>query len=489
MQVMLCRWFYNQYVMKRTAFISGLVFILGLTLSAQDNANKLEGSWSGNMKTAAGELQLVIHFAMTEADTVKASMDSPDQGVKGIPCGRVTLDDDTLMVDIPMVRGSFRGGFTNDSIITGRWTQLGREYDLSLKKGAKPIVYSRPQEPMPPYPYREEEVTFMNTVENFSLAGTLTLPQGEGPFPAVVLITGSGQQDRDETIFMHKPFKVLADHLTRNGIAVLRYDDRGVGGSKGRLTEATTMSFADDAEAAVNYLMQRAEIDKKKIGLAGHSEGGLIAPIVASRNANIAFVISLAGPGVTGYDAIIQQNIDFFTVSEMPQEDLETQLHMLRNLFTIVMDSKDQRTAAKRAMEWYNGELDTMGLAPEERAQRMTDFTQGLIQTNNAWWKYFLSADPALYWSNVQCPVLALNGEKDFQVNHKQNLPAIKNAVRRGGNRKVKTVALPGLNHLFQNAGTGLTTEYPKIEETFSPAAMDLITKWIRKTVKSGKRQ
>ncbi len=431
------------------------------------------------------DLRMVFNFTLTEADTIKATLDSPDQNAMGIPLGRVTLQGDSLFVEAPMIRGRYSGKVSGDSLITGTWMQLGRNYSTDLRRGSvAPVTYNRPQEPQPPYPYREEEVTFRNTAESFDLAGTLTVPEGAGPFPAVVLITGSGQQDRDETVLHHKPFKVIADHLTRNGIAVLRYDDRGVGGSKGSLTGATSLSFAGDAEAAVAFLAGRPEIDPKKIGLAGHSEGGLIAPIVASRNSTIAFVISLAGPGVTGYDAIIQQNIDFFRVTGMPEEALEKQLHMLRNIFRFVMAGEDQRTVAKQAMEWYNKELDAKGVTPEERREQMSQFAQALAQTNNAWWKNFLSSDPAQFWNKVRCPVLALNGDKDIQVNHAQNLPAIKAAVKKGGNRKVKTVSLPSLNHLFQHAETGAVTEYATIEETFSPAALDLMTTWIRKTLK-----
>jgi len=361
---------------------------------------------------------------------------------------------------------------------------MGRKNDLTIKKGVKPVVHNRPQEPKPPYPYREEEVTFINTVENFSLTGTLTLPQGEGPFPAVVLISGSGQQDRNETVFMHKPFLVLADHLTRNGIAVLRYDDRGVGKSKGNAIKATSLSFADDAEAAVNYLMQRSEINVKKTGLAGHSEGGLIAPIVASRNRNIAFIVSLAGPGVTGYDVILRQTEDIMRASGAAQAEIAETLATNGQLFHMLIDESDQRKFSKDAMEWYGKELDKKGLTQEERQQKMAAFAQGLVSANNPWMRYFLATDPAQFWSQVKCPVLALNGEKDLQVSQEINLPAIRAAVRSGGNRKVKTVMLPGLNHLFQHSETGSPDEYIKIEETFSPEAMEIITLWIRKTMK-----
>lgn len=470
--------------MKRTALVAGLFLTVAFTLTGQRTFSDIEGSWSGKIKTPAGELQMVLHFTMTEADTIKGVADAPDQGVKDIPCGRVTLEEDTLFVDIPMTKGSFRGGFSCDTVITGIWSQLGGRYDLTLRKGAKPVVHNRPQEPKPPFPYREEEVTFMNTVENFSLAGTLTLPEGEGPFPAVVLISGSGQQDRNETVFLHKPFLVLADHLTRNGIAVLRYDDRGIGKSKGKTNNATSLSFADDAEAAVNYLLQRPEVNRKKIGLAGHSEGGLIAPIVASRNSNIAFIVSLAGPGVKGQDIMLKQAADVLKANGSSEEEIQETVTNNSYLFRMVTEEPDQRKFVKDAMAWYGKELESKGVSPEESKEKMAAFTQGLISVNNPWMRYFIVTDPAQFWSKVKCPVLALNGEKDLQVNHEMNLPAIRNALHSGGNRKVKTIMLPGLNHIFQTSESGSPADYVQIEETFSPAAMDLITTWIRKTMK-----
>lgn len=470
--------------MKRTCLSLFAILLLTITIYGQRTFRDLEGSWSGNIKTPAGELQMVLHFSMTEADTIKATADAPTQGAMDLPCGRVTMTHDTVFVDIPIVKGFFRGGFSSDTVITGVWSQLGGKYDLELKKGAKPVEQKRPQEPKPPYPYSEEEVTFMNTVENFSLAGTLTLPQGEGPFPAVVLITGSGQQDRDETVYNHKPFKVIADHLTRNGIAVLRYDDRGAGKSKGKTNNATSLTNADDAEAAVNYLLQRPEINKNKIGLAGHSEGGLIAPIIASRNAKIAFVISLAGPGVKGYDILLKQAEDIMRASGSTQAEIDETIASNGHLFRMVVAEPDQRKFVKEAMEWFSKELESKGLTPEERKQQMATFTQGLVSVNNPWMRYFIDADPVPFWSGVKCPVLALNGGKDLQVNHEMNLPAIKAAVRSGGNRKVKTVMLPGLNHLFQTSVTGAPVEYGSIEETFSPAALELMTSWIRRTMK-----
>jgi len=383
-----------------------------------------------------------------------------------------------------MIKGQYSGIFSDDSTLTGTWIQLGRKYPLDLKKNAAPVTYNRPQEPVKPYPYKEEEVTFTNSVENFDLAGTLTIPEGKGPFPAVVMITGSGQEDRNETVFSHKPFLVIADYLTRNGIAVLRYDDRGFGGSKGSAANATSLSFADDAAAAVAYLLGRPEINPKKIGLAGHSEGGLIAPIVASKNKNIAFIVSLAGPGVSGYDIISKQTKDIMLASGSTEKEADEAWATNSSLFKIIMAQPDQRKAAKEAIEWFSAELERKGLSPDERKEQMAAFTGGIAQANNTWMRYFLSTDPAAFWKEVKCPVLALNGDKDLQVNYQMNLPAIKTAVISGGNKKVKTVILPGHNHLFQHCTTGAPAEYVTIEETFSPEALAIITKWIKKTMK-----
>ncbi len=468
----------------RIALITLFLFITAGTVMCQRSVKDIEGPWTGTLKEGGAELSMIFKFTMTEADTVKATLDVPAQSALNLPLGRVTFAGDTLTVDAPMIKGQYRGIFSDDSTLTGTWIQLGKKYPLDLKKNAAPVTYNRPQEPVKPYPYKEEEVTFKNNVQNFDLAGTLTLPDGPGPFAAVVMITGSGQEDRNETVFAHKPFLVIADYLTRNGIAVLRYDDRGVGGSKGNVANATSLSFADDAAAAVTYLLGRPEINPKKIGLAGHSEGGLIAPIVASKNESVAFIVSLAGPGVSGYDILSKQTRDVLAASGSSEKEIEEAWAANSSLFKIIMAEPDQRKAAKEAMEWYSKDLDSKGLSADERRDKMAAFAQGIGQVNNPWMRYFLSTDPAVFWKQVKCPVLALNGDKDLQVNYEQNLPAIKAAVSSGGNKKIKTIILPGHNHLFQHCTTGAPAEYITIEETFSPEALEIITNWIKKTVK-----
>ena len=475
--------------MKRRRILLTLLSLLlsaGI-MTAQKTLKDIEGSWMGKLSAGGVELRLVFNFTLSEADTIKATLDSPDQAAQGIPLGRVTLAGDTLYISAPMLLGSYKGAMVSDSLVTGSWTQAGKSYPLDVRRQGAPVVINRPQEPKPPFPYKSEDVTFSNKVENFDLAGTLTLPEGSGPFPAVVLISGSGAQDRDEALLGHKPFLVLADYLTRNGIAVLRYDDRGVGKSKGNMSRATSLSLADDAEAAVTYLLTRPEINNKMIGLAGHSEGGLIAPIVGSRNSNIAFIVSLAGPGVSGYNIILKQTRDISAVSGVSEKDIEETISTNSKLFEMVIAEADQRQLAKDAMEWYNKELDGKAVTTEERKDLMAKFTQALLSVNNPWFRYFLAADPAEYWSQVKCPVLAINGEKDLQVDAEINLPAIKSALKEGKNKKVTIISLPGLNHLFQHCTTGSPAEFASIEETFSPEALKIISDWITVTGKKRK--
>ena len=470
--------------MKSITSLICVLFALNIAASGQRSANDIEGSWSGVLNTPAGNLSLVLNFSLSEAEILEATLDSPDQGAFGIPCGKVNLNGDTIDVDVPAIQGSYSGVFSNDTLLSGAWKQGGLSFILNLKKGTNAVVYNRPQEPKPPFPYRVEEVKFINKAENFKLAGSLTLPEGEGPFAAVVLISGSGPQDRDESVFNHKPFWVLADHLSRKGIAVLRYDDRGVGGSEGVHENASSLNFADDAEAAFDYLMHHPLINKKKIGLAGHSEGGLIASIVAARNNKVAFVVSLAGPGINGRDLLLKQTGDIMRVSGAPQALIDETLATNEKVLDMAIEESDQELFANKAMEWYVSELDKKNPGEDERRAKISEFTQAINAVNNPWMRYFLKTDPAQFWSQVQCPVLAINGEKDTQVNHEANLNAIKRAVNRGGNQKIKIVALAGQNHIFQNCESGSPAEYIKIEETFSPVSLELISSWIRESMK-----
>jgi hypothetical protein len=367
----------------------------------------------------------------------------------------------------------------SDSAIDGTWTQRGVDFNVNLKKLKTAFTVSRPQEPKPPFPYTSEDVTFINDKFNIKLAGTLTIPSGPGPFKAVIMITGSGAQNRNEELMGHKPFLIIADYLSRNGIAVLRYDDRGVGGSQGNYSEATSADLATDAEAALNFLRNDPKINQKEIGFIGHSEGGLIAPIVATSHDDVGFIVSLAGPGVTGQQIIIRQAQDIGRLSGEKEIDIKESTETNKKLYAVLRKEKDNNKAETKILAIYK-EILLKKKTPEGDAEKaVSQLKISFGASTYTWWRYFIMTDPAIYWKKVRCPVLALDGEKDLQVAANENLPAIEKAVRSSGNKSVKTIKLPELNHLFQHCKTGLPSEYASIEETFSPEALKIITDWI----------
>ena len=330
---------------------------------------------------------------------------------------------------------------------------------------------SRPQTPVKPYPYREEEVAFDNAAGHAHLAGALTLPTGRGPHPAVVLITGSGLQDRDETVFGHKPFLVWADALTRRGVAVLRVDDRTMGGSTGEVKTATTADFAGDVEAAVAYLRTRRDIDPRRIGLMGHSEGGVIAPIVAARDPKIAFIVMLAGSGEDGETLLLSQQRAIATAMGLPPAAVDRSNASSRALEDAVKGAPDQAAADARLQAAWSKILADQG-APAD-----TPMPAQVKVVARPWMRWFLAYDPRPTLARVRCPVLAVDGSKDLQVPAAENLAGIKAAL--ASDRDVTTVELPGLNHLFQTAGTGAVSEYATIPETVSPLALKVVGDWI----------
>jgi len=340
-----------------------------------------------------------------------------------------------------------------------------------LKDGAELELnpLKRPQNPARPYPYRDQEVTFENRVQSVTLAATLTIPQGDGPFPAVLLITGSGPQDRDETLLGHKPFLVLADYLTRHGIAVLRADDRGTGKSTGVFGNATTADFATDVEAGFSYLKTRTEVDPHKIGLVGHSEGGVIAPMVAARNKDVAYIVMMAGTGVSGDQVLVAQGEAIELANGKDPAEAAKDAAKKKEMIALVETEKDPDNLEKELKEKMTGDI------PEPQ------IGTAIQQLTSPWFRYFMTYDPAIALRKVTCPVLAINGSLDKQVLPKQNLPAIRQALQESGNKHVEIDELPGLNHLFQTAKTGSTAEYAQIEETMSPVALEKISTWILK--------
>jgi uncharacterized protein len=322
-------------------------------------------------------------------------------------------------------------------------------------------------------------VAFTNDKFNIKLGGTLTIPAGTGPFKAVILITGSGPQNRNEELMGHKPFLVIADYLSRDGIAVLRYDDRGVASSQGNYSEATSADLATDVEAAFYYLKNNPKISLKEIGLMGHSEGGLIAPIVAATNQGIAFIVSLAGPGVTGQQIIIRQSQEIGRLSGENEVQIKEATETNKKLYAVLRKEKDNKKAEIKILALYKEILEKKKTSKEDTEKAVNQLKATFSAPTYTWFRYFIMTDPATFWKKVKCPVLAMNGEKDLQVAANENLPAIEKTLKSAGNNSVKTVKLPGLNHLFQHCKTGLPTEYSEIEETFSPEALKIISDWI----------
>ncbi|MFH2037112.1 MAG: alpha/beta fold hydrolase [Candidatus Zixiibacteriota bacterium] len=447
--------------------------------------NSLVGVWNGKLHVSGIDLRLAFNFK-DSSGTIIATMDSPDQSAYDIPLDSVRLKNDSIFIYSTPMMAKYSGLISDNAAnMTGKWAQSGAVFDLNLEKGEK-ITMNRPQEPKPPFPYNVEEVTYINPVDNNRLAGTLTIPKGDGPFPAVILITGSGAQDRDEMIFNHRPFWVIADYLTKRGIAVLRYDDRGVGGSTGDLMNATTKDFADDARAGIDYLKSRDDINIGKIGILGHSEGAIIAPMLASQANDIDFIVMLSGTGRPGDEVLMWQGEKINRTAGEPEEDIQADIELQKLMFKLVKSDlsgdklKDEiRTAMslwkKEQSETIQAKFDSLDPAYWEMQ---------IAQISLPWMKYFIKYDPRPTLEKTKCPVLAMCGTKDVQVDAVTDLDEIEKALDRGGNANHKIVKLEGLNHIYQHCETGLITEYGEIEETFSPDALKIIGNWITEIVK-----
>lgn len=466
-----------------------LVLFFTLLMTAKifpmSNENELVGTWLGKLKVQTTELRLVIRIQMQDGK-LSGLLDSPDQGTKDIPISEIKLNGDSVTVISAIIGARFIGIFQGDSVkITGVWKQGGGSLPVEFKKVDKVEGPKRPQEPKPPFGYNSEDVVFENVKDGITLAGTLTYPKEGTDFPAVVMITGSGAQDRDELAFNHKPFLVISDHLTKNGIAVLRFDDRGVGKSKGVFSGATSKDFAQDAIAAVEYLKTRKEINKNQIGLIGHSEGGTIAPMIAADHDEIAFIILVAGTGIPGDELILKQAQLIMESEGQKPEAIEKSMNINRKLYSLAKTESDTALINLKAKEYIHEFYLSLSDDEKKTIPNEERFIQRQLRIIlSPWFRYFLNYDPRPALEKVNCPVLALNGEKDLQVPPKENLPAIEEALKKGGNNNYKIVELPGLNHLFQTSTTGKISEYASIEETFSLKVLEIITEWIKNVVK-----
>lgn len=470
----------NSSLLRRVILI--LFFLLPYETSRAQEIPSITGNWTGTLSFNSIELKVVFKVS-GQPGNYRATMDSPDQGAFDIPVDTVIYDYPDVRFNVGAVAGFFGGQYNKEnSIITGTWNQGGISLPLILSFTDEEIKINRPQEPQEPFPYKVEEVTFENKTAGIKLAGTLTYPDAPGKFPAVVLVSGSGPQNRDEKLLGHKPFLVLADYLTRNGIAVLRYDDRGVGQSNGNFSAATTEDFTLDAIAAVEFLKKQEFIDTQKTGIIGHSEGGLVAPLAAVQSNNINFIVLLAGPGLRGDSILILQSELIYRANGMKEEEIQRELRLARRIYNVILNEEDSARTKSNLQnilaEFYQSLDDSIKSKLGDKQQFIQMQTNQLL---SPWFRFFIGYDPYPTLTKVKCPLLAINGENDLQVPADVNLKMIEKAMKEGGNENYSVIKLSGLNHLFQKSETGSPNEYSKIEETFSSDAMKIIVEWIYK--------
>jgi alpha/beta superfamily hydrolase len=460
-----------------------IVFAIVVTMSIVSAFSQdISGDWNGEAKR--GEKLITFVFKIEKENSKYSStMSVPTFRVSGIKPSTTTFIDGKLLIDGSNVGMNYKGIFNKESQqFEGTYKEGGLEMTLNLKKGAIKIKdLRRPQEPVKPYPYYEEDVVFKNIEAKVSLAGTLTLPNKNEKFPVVILISGSGPQDRDESFMGHKPFLVLADHLTKQGIGVLRFDDRGHGESTGDFGNATTEDFSKDVLSAITYLKTRNDVDIKNIGLIGHSEGGIIAPLVANNSKDVAFMVLLASTGISGTELSVMQSK---TLRQFPVKDEIAYEKNTRKAIAIVTSNKSDLEIKNELTTHYNAFIKPILTSLNVPEEKINLFIESQLKTSlKPWSRYFLQYNPADEIEKLQMPVLSLNGSKDTQVNAKINQEGIRKALIKGGNKDYEIIELENLNHFFQECETGNMDEYRKIEQTFSPTALKEISNWIFKKI------
>ena len=468
----------KEYLSKLVLHLS-FVLLATTSLAAQVPA-QVAGDWLGALDVGPTKLRLALHVEKTGDGRLGATLNSIDQGAK-IPVDTAVFESGTLRLSLKAIGASYEGTLNAEGALEGTWSQGARKLPLVFHRQEAPFALNRPQLPKEPFPNESREVTFQSEAGNVRLAGTLLLPAGEGPFPAVALVTGSGPQDRDETLMGHKPFLVIADALARRGIASLRWDDRGTGESAGDHMGSTVDDFAADARAAVAFLRSRPEVDASAIGIVGHSEGGLTAPMVTAADESVGFLVLLAPPGEPLRSLLVRQTRALYRLQGIDEKLIDRAMAAQSEDLELIADpsiSVDRLQEKLRALSASRRKQFTA----EERAQLGVDADaiEGNIRVSTtAWFRSLTRQDPAVNLRNVKIPVLALFGEKDFQVDAQVNAEAVRTALAAAKNPDHEVRTFPGLNHLFQHAKTGGMEEYATIEETFAPEALGAIGDWI----------
>jgi uncharacterized protein len=461
--------------MKKIITIILLTALVGFTAFGQD----VTGKWYG----LRGRLRIVFNITKTDSG-FSSTVISLDQKAKAIPVTTTTFESSKLILEIPDLTIKYVGELKGNSII-GTFKQDGNVSSMNLsRKPIKKIKLKRPQEPKKPYPYYTEDVTFQNAKANITLSGTLTLPKKEGNYPAVILISGSGPNNRDEEVCGHKPFLVISDYLTRNGIAVLRYDKRGYGETIEDFQKATLVDFASDVESAISYLKTRKDINKNKIGLIGHSEGGVVASIVASESKDVKFIVLLAGPGIPTFKIMLLQQELIARASGVSETKIQKAKENNIKIFDIVLKSKDSQALKTDLTKCIKKMINSSNVKIPKGMTENEYITRKVNIFSAPGRNFSMKYNPITALEKVKCPVLAVNGEKDLQVPPKENMAAIKNALEKGGNKNITIKEYPNLNHLFQECKTGSPSEYAIIEETFSPMVLKEMSDWIKEQTK-----
>ena len=465
------------------------LFFLTIIICTQILAQKsIYGDWDGNIKMLS--MNLNVHLNIRNSNnTLTAFLSIPSQELKDYQLPVFKLNKNKVHFELPSPSGTakFDGTFKSDSI-KGTLLQAGIKGTFFFKRGIKQDTVTQTEIITDkPLPYLEEEVAFKSG--RILLAGTLTVPKDDNKYPAIILLTGSGPQNRDEDIFGFKIFQKIADYLTRKGIAVLRYDDRGVGGSTGNTMQSTTEDFADDALAAVEFLKKQKNIDQKKIGFLGHSEGGIIAPLASSNSNDISFMVLVSGFGVNGGELLLEQQKQILKASDVKDTLIQQNLELQKKINEVLMNNKDLNDIKKDIKDF--AEKDFANLSPDIKAsiQDKVAYINSTVQSqisvfNNPWFKFFVKYDPIPALEKVKIPVLMTFGEVDLQVPVAQNKPKMEEALQRGGNKNFKTIVFPKANHLYQEAKTGSPSEYSELKKEFVPGFLESISNWILEVIK-----
>jgi len=455
-------------------FVAIAISVIMACASGHRNEN-IKGIWQGTLKYPGLELRIAFKFSVMPDGTLQANMLRPDENELEIPANSIVFEYPDLRLEFASVNSSFEGQ-VKEGTIEGQWKQGKWLQPLILKQVSEIAKLDRPQTPVPPYPYNQEDVSFANRKANVELAGTLTWPREERPCPAAILIPGCGAHGRDYTILGHRPFLVLSDYLTRRGIAVLRFDGRGVGASKGDRSQATSEDYAQDVIAGINFLKARKEINPRLIGLVGHSEGGIIASLIAARLPEVAYIIMMGSPGLPGEEYNYQYEESMSRALGLSEEAIAAKRVFQERVLAVVLHEEDNSAAEEEIVKIYQ-EFDLQ--IPEDR--RMIAIKRFL----SPWFRFSIAHDPGATLMTVRCPVLAVIGEKDVHVPPDRNIQTIRRALEAGDSEDYRVEELPGLNHFLQTAETGTPVEYGKIKETISPIVLELIGNWILEHTKS----